>query len=223
MPEEKSKPDWWNPYGDGGYPEVKGWGVADDGFLHQSDREATNWAILHGLVPGLAGLAPGELEALRLYTTDPHVYKTVTDMQFDGLSCALIELMRRGIERVTVPQGLVAWRAAGYRLFEFAVNAKPITGKRPDLTRAEGGVFDHRAFVSATIGSSTLAAGLGHYEVQYKLRIEPGVHAIAVLDTWGKDQRELLIQAGVQYRIEKVERIDRTWFVQARIPAAGET
>jgi hypothetical protein len=64
---------------------------------------------------------------------------------------------------------------------------------------------------------------LGHYEVLYKLRVEAGVHALAVLDTWGKDQRELLVQAGVHYLIERVEQIRDIWFVQARVLSASGT
>jgi len=49
------------------------------------------------------------------------------------------------------------------------------------------------------------------------------VHALAVLDTWGRDQRELLVQAGVHYLIERVEQIRDIWFVETRVLSASGT
>ena len=141
-------------------------------------------------------------------------------MQFEGRSCSLIDLLTRAIDRANLPQGVIAWRAAGYRLFKYPADGQPpLKGDHPDLHLVDGRLFDHRAFVSASMANPTFASGLGHYEVLYKLLVEPGVNVLAVLDTWDSEQRELLIQAGVLYRIEKVEMAQDCWFVQARVLA----
>ena len=214
-------PAWWDA--DSRQDSPQGYGILDEGYRRQSTREVALWATLHCLRVPLAGLSSEEVEAVRVYTTDPEVYSKVTAMQFEGGTCTLIELLKEAIDKAALPEGVIAWRAAGYRLLRFPVEGEAIEGEHPDVEAAVGRRFQHRAFVSASLGNANLATGLGHYEVLYKLRVEAGVHALAVLDTWGRDQRELLVQAGVHYLIERVEQIRDIWFVETRVLSASGT
>jgi len=53
-------------------------------------------------------LSSEEVEAIRVYTTDPEVYSKVTAMQFEGCTCALIELLKEAIDKAALPEGVIA-------------------------------------------------------------------------------------------------------------------
>jgi GTP pyrophosphokinase len=216
LQELDSEPDWWNPNGRryGGH----GLGVVDDGFLRQSDAEARRWARRRGIVPSAAGLSSLEREHIESYSNGED-YRKINENFYQQRETLVNASIRAALGRTRIPDGVIVWRGAGFKLFRYPVRGARLFTDNP--TKATGRVFDHRPPISTSVGNSAAAQGLNQL-VHYKLRVEPGARGLFIPEIAfkGYEEQELLLAPGSLVRVDEVHRGRSRWYVNATVLTA---
>lgn len=213
LQELASQPDWWDPNGrrQGG----RRVGVVEEGFLRQSDAEALRWATSRGIVPSAVGLSGIESEHIETYSNGED-YRNINEHFYQRRETVINASLRAILSRTRIPEGVIVWRGAGFKLFRYPLRGARLFTDNP--AKAIGRVFDHRPPISTSVGNSAPAQGLNQL-VQYKLRVEPGARGLFIPEIAfkGFEEQELLLAPGSLVRIDDVHRGRSRWYVHATV------
>ncbi len=204
-------PRWWKPGGN--RIGRSGVGVVDEGYLRQSEEEAFAWAQSRSITPSTAGLTPDDVEAIATYS-DPRYYHQINSNFYRKRDTRINTRLRAALSRCAIPDGVIVWRGAGFKLYRYPESGSRIL--RGDPQRAVGRIFDHRAPISTSVGNGL--AGIGEKQpVWYKLRIDRGVFGVFIpeIAVKGFDENELLLAPGTRIRIDRAEAFGERWYVLA--------
>ncbi len=215
--ETASLPSWWLP---SGYRSDAGqFGILEDGFLRQSGEEAKRWAEARVLTPSGLVLSTEDCCIISLYSNG-EAHRVINENYYGRHETPENVRLRQALRRGVIPDGVVVWRGAGFRLFQYPLSGLPVSKR--DLRQAAGRVFEHRAPISTSVGNYAAEKGQGQ-EVQYRLHVEPGVRGIFIpeIAVKGYAEMELLLAPETPIRIELVEECGSKWFVLATVLAQG--
>lgn len=204
-------PSWWNPSGD--RKDRDGFGAQEDGYLRQSEHEALAWATAKGLTPSAAGLRDDEIEPIRIYS-DGISHEQINANFYDQLETPINKQLRAALGRVPIPDPVIVWRGAGFKLYRYPEDGLPLDSSDP--RQAVGRVFDHRPPISCSVGNALVPKGAGQ-PVWYKLRVRQGVRGLFIPEVAvkGFKERELLLAPGTRILIDRAQHCGERWFILA--------
>ena len=202
---------WWNTSGD--RKDGDGFGVLEEGYLRQAEEEALAWATAKGLTPSAAGLRHDDIGPLRIYS-DGVSHEQINANFYDRLETPVNKHLRAVLGRIPVPDPVIVWRGAGFRLYRYPEDGPPLDGT--DLGQAVGRVFDHRPPISCSVGNALVPKGAAQ-PVWYKLRIRPGVRGLYIpeIAVKGSEEQEFLLAPGTRVLINRAQRRGEKWFILA--------
>jgi hypothetical protein len=204
-------PPWWKP--DGDRAGLQGFGTIEGSHLRQSEEEALAWAQSRLITPSTAGLTCDDVEAISAYS-DPGTYQRINWNFYRRRETQLNARLRAALSKCVIPDGLIAWRGAGFKLYRYPEQGPRIFTRGPQ--RAIGRIFDHRPPVSTSVGNGPVTIGQ-RQPVWYKLRIDPGVHGVFIpeIAIKGYQEQELLLAPGTRIRIDRATLVGDRWYVLA--------
>lgn len=204
-------PSWWNPSGD--REGRDGFGVLEEGYLRQSEEEARAWATAKGLTPSAAGLQDDDIGAVRVYS-DGVSHEQINTNFYDRLETPINRQLRAVLGRIPVPDPVIVWRGAGFKLYRYPEDGFPLDGS--DLRHAVGRVFDHRPPISSSVGNALVPKGAAQ-PVWYKLRISQGVRGLYIpeIAVKGSEEQEFLVAPSTRILINRAQRCGEQWFILA--------
>jgi hypothetical protein len=204
-------PSWWNPSGD--RKGINGFGALEDGYLRQSEPEALAWATAKRLTPSAAGLRDEEIEPIRIYS-DGVSHVQINANFYNELYTPINKQLRASLSRTSVPDPVIVWRGAGFKLYRYPEEGPPLDGS--DLRQAVGRVFDHRPPISSSVGNAVVPKGAVQ-PVWYKLRVRQGVRGLFIPEVAvkGFEEQELLLAPGARVLIDSAQRCGERWYILA--------
>ncbi len=204
-------PAWWKPGGD--RVGLNGFGCIEGGYLRQSEEEALAWALSRLITPSTAGLTDDDIAAIRVYS-DPDNYKRINSNFYRRRETRINAALRAALSKCAIPDGVIVWRGAGFKLFRYPEQGDRIFTRGPQ--RAIGRIFDHRPPVSTSAGNGPVTIGQ-RQPVWYKLRIDPGVRGVFIpeIAVQGYQEQELLLAPGTRIRIDRATLVGDRWYVLA--------
>ncbi len=204
-------PEWWKPGGD--RVGLHGFGCIEGGYLRQSEEEALAWAQSRLITPSTAGLTSDDIAAITVYS-DPDNYQRINSNFYRRRETRINAALRAALLKCAIPDGVIAWRGAGFKLYRYPEQGPRILARGPQ--RAIGRIFDHRPPVSTSVGNGPVTIGK-RQPVWYKLRIDPGVRGVFIpeIAVQGYQEQELLLAPGTRIRIDRATLVDDRWYVLA--------
>jgi ADP-ribosyltransferase exoenzyme len=204
-------PPWWKAEGD--RVGLQGFGSIEGGYLRQSEEEALAWARSRLITPSTAGLTDDDVEAISAYS-DPGNYQRINWNFYRKRETQLNFRLRAALSKCVIPDGVIAWRGGGFKLYRYPEQGPRIFRGGPQ--KAIGRVFDHRPPVSTSVGNGPLTIGQ-RQPVWYKLRIDPGVRGLFIpeIAVKGYQEQELLLAPATRIRIDSATLVGDRWYVLA--------
>ncbi len=159
------------------------------------------------------GLTDDDVEAISAYS-DPGNYQRINSNFYQKRETQLNFRLRAALSKCVIPDGVIAWRGAGFKLYRYPEQGPRIFRGGPQ--KAIGRVFDHRPPVSTSVGNGPVTIGQ-RQPVWYKLRIDPGVRGVFIpeIAVKGHQERELLLAPATRIRIDRATLVGDRWYVLA--------